>query len=79
MDDVIPLRDDGVFVPLAELRLHRVMAVGEPAGPFGVGDGPLTILRNDSATPLFVEHGVIGRIHVHIALVAAYRPLSDGR
>ena len=76
VNEVISLRDDGVLMPLGDIDLHRLMLAGEPALRFGVDDDALTILHDDAASTLFIDHRVVGMGGMNITLIAADGPLA---
>ena len=76
VDQVIAPRDDGVFMPLGDIHLHRLMLADEPALRFGIGHHALAILHDDAATAFLIDHRIVRMRGMDVALIAANGPLA---
>jgi len=75
--DVIAFRNDGVFVPLGDVNGYGIAFRDEPFSGIRIHYHALAILDNNASTALVIDHCVVGRIGVGIALVATNNPLPD--
>ena len=74
VDEVIALGDNGVFVPLGDVHGDGIAVSREPFLRLRIDDDGLAVLRDDAASALVVDHGVVRGGGVDIALVAADGP-----
>ncbi len=74
VDEVIALCNDGVFIPLSDIDLHRITLFREPLHSFRIDDDGLAVFRDDAPTALLVEHRVVLGDGMDVALIPADRP-----
>ena len=77
VDEMVALRDDDVLVPLGDVDLDGRMFSGEPLIALLVDNDALAVLDEDTAATFFVDHGVVRRRRMDVALVATDDPLAD--
>ena len=79
VDQAVALRDDDILMPLGEIDLHGIVFGGEPLGGLVVDDDALAVLHEDAAAALVIDHAVVRRVGMDVALVATDDPLADFR
>ena len=76
LHQMIPLRDDRVFMPLLDVHAHRLTLRHEPFFALGVDHHALPVLHQDAAPLLPINHRIVRCRGVNVTLVATHRPLA---
>ena len=69
---MVPLRGDGVVMPLGGIDLHRLTLRDEPFFVFRVDHHALAVLHQDAAPFLAIDHAVVCRCRMNVALITAH-------
>ncbi len=73
---MVPLGDDRVLMPVRDLHLHALVLGGQPALALGIDHHTLTILNDDAAPTLLIDHRIVRSRRMNVALITAHGPLA---
>ncbi len=74
VNEVIALGDDVIFLPFGHRHGDGVALGHEPLAGLRVGDDTLPVFGHNAPPPLVIEHAVVFRGRVDVALIAPHGP-----
>ena len=79
MNQVVTARDDFVFIPHGHFHFDRCLFFNQPLGSRSIHNHFLPVLGYDPAPAFVIDHCIVGRRWMNVALVAADGPFTNFR